>query len=468
MILREPDKRLFSLADFKEKLLGLALARGAEFAEIYYEDRKTARLGMESQKIETVVRGRTKGVGIRVIDHGNVSYAYTEDLSRRGMEGTAKIAAEIGASGRGRSCREGECHLIAPEHLLLRTSRDVPLREKADALRRVDEAARAESGEIIQVIASYHDFDQEVEIVNSRGIFVEDRRSFSWIMGEATGKRGEQREKAFRSIGSQQSMMCCSEGRAEEMGKELAGAVLRLLSAAPAPQGEIPVIIAPGEGVIVHEAIGHALEGDFISKGSSFYCGKLGSQVASRKVTIYDDGTIPYRISSYLHDDEGTPAQKTLLIKEGILAGYLFDRRSSSEFQKLSTGNGRRESFRYPPLPRMSCTYIESGRDDPSDLLYGIREGLYVTQVGGGRGDIGGGNFVFSALEGYLIERGRVTAPIKGTTLVGIGREVLSEIEGVGNDLALDRLPGYCGKGQMVPVSSGTPTIRLRKLIVGG
>jgi TldD protein len=468
MIFRKPGNTTFSLAELKDRLLSLAMGRGAEFAELFYEDRKSTEISIESGKIERVLLGRTKGLGIRVIDHGNVSYAYTEDLSRKSLEGTARIAAQIGTSRMGASYRQGECHLIAPEHLLLRTFQDTSLLAKAETLKVVDEAARGESSEILQVVASYRDFDQQVEITNSRGIFVEDRRSYSWIIAEASGKRGEERERAWRSIGSQQALVCCGEERARDMGKDLAGAVLRLLSAAPAPCGEIPVIIERGEGVLIHEAIGHALEGDFVNKGSSFYAGKLQHPVASRKVTIYDDGTIPYRISSYLHDDEGTPAQKTLLIKDGILAGYLYDRRSSSASRKLSTGNGRRQSFRFPPLPRMSCTYLENGKDDPGDLLYGINRGLYVSQIGGGRGDIGGGNFVFSAHEGHLIENGRITAPARGATLVGIGREVLSQIEGVGNDLALDSLPGYCGKTQMVPVSHGTPTIRVEKMTVGG
>lgn len=447
-------------------MLSIALSGGAEFAELFYENRTITSLSLESQKIENAKAGRVQGVGIRVIAGDNVSYAYTENLTYRSLAKAARIASQIGTNRQGHPETTAVSH---PNRSMVESSlRDTPMKRKAEFLARADESARSQAPEIIQVIVNYSDFTQYVEVMNSEGVYVTDDRFFTGIVVEVTGRRGSGQERAFRAIGGQYGIEFYDEKPPEIAGKEAAGAVLRLLDASPAPSGEFPVIIKAGEGVLVHEAVGHALEGDHVNKGSSFYAGRIGQKVASDAVTIYDDGTIAGRINSLRYDDEGTPARKTLLISRGVLQGYMHDRRSAREAGTESTGNGRRQSFRFPPIPRMHSTYIDRGKDTAENLFADIKRGIYITQVGGGRGDLAGGNFVFSINEGYLIENGACTSPIKGTTLVGIGKEVLHSIEGIGDDWALDTLPNYCGKEQLVPVSHGMPTIRLARITVGG
>jgi TldD protein len=260
-------------------------------------------------------------------------------------------------------------------------------------------------------------------------------------------------------------------GCPEEVAREAAEGAVRLLDAIPAPAGPMPVVLGPGHGmtgVLIHEACGHALESDFIMKGNSIYAGKVGQKVASPLVNVVDDATLEGEMGWVPFDDEGNDGRRNVLIRNGMLEGYMCDRIGAKALGVAPTGNGRRESFEYAPLPRMTTTFIAPGTSDPGELLTGIRRGLYVARIGGGAGDLSGAGFTFGVDEGYLIEDGRITRPVKGATLTGTGWDVLMGVEGVGNDFQLDPGGGRCGKTQLVPVSTGLPTVRVREMVVGG
>lgn len=306
---------------------------------------------------------------------------------------------------------------------------EVSHRAKVEFLERANEAARAVSAEIAQVSVTFDEWVQEVAILET------------------------------------------ASGRWVEEEREAAAGVVLLLDAVPAPAGPTPVVLGPGSGmtgVLIHEACGHALESDFVMKGNSIYAGKLGQKVASELVTAIDDATLEGEMGAVPVDDEGVDGTRTVLIRNGILESYLCDRIGAAALGIQPTGNGRRESFHYPPLPRMTTTFVAPGTSDPAGLLAGIRRGLCVARMGGGAGDLSGAGFTFAVDEGWLIENGRITRPVKGATLTGTGWDVLMGIEVVGRDFALDPGGGRCDKMQLVPVSTGLPSLRVRGMVVGG
>ncbi|MFQ3665790.1 MAG: metallopeptidase TldD-related protein, partial [Sphingomonadaceae bacterium] len=347
----------------------------------------------------------------------------------------------------------------------------LPFADKVALLQRIDAAARGRDPRVVQVTASFAASWSLVEILRADGSRVRDirplvrlnvgivceanggRESGSWGLGGRTGPEGLLAEPVWQ----------------DAIDRALAQALTNL-EARPAPAGEMPVVLAPGwPGILLHEAVGHGLEGDFNRKGSSIFAGRVGDRVAAPGVTVVDDGTIADRRGSLSVDDEGTPTQRTVLIEDGILKGYMQDRLNARLMGVAPTGNGRRESFAHPPMPRMTNTFMEAGTESPEALIARVKRGIYAKSFGGGQVDIVSGKFVFSCTEAWAIENGRLTHPVKGATLIGNGPEVMQRITGIGNDLALDPGIGTCGKGgQSVPAGVGQPTLLVDRLTVGG
>lgn len=450
-----------------EEVLQIALG-GGDFAEIFLERRTQTRVGCEDRKIERVISGREEGAGIRIVKGGYTAYGYTTDLSK---EGLLKLAEQVS-----RGVQRG-----APGPVVLKkreASVPPPVRERPDGVqveskvalvREAEEAARAVDERLIrQVTVGYADVIQHVTIANSEGVFVEDERVRCRLVVNVVASDGKVIQTGYDSAGGTRGLELFEEEKPAGIGRRAAERALLMLQARRAPAGRMPVVIS-GEagGTMIHEACGHGLEADLVQKNLSVYAGKEGEQVASELVTVIDDGTLPGKYGSFHFDDEGNPSRRTVLIEKGILRGYMYDRITAARDGARPTGNGRRESFRHRPIPRMSTTYLAPGKDRPEDIIRETKNGLFVRRMGGGQVNTTNGDFVFEVLEGYLIEDGKVTVPVRGATLTGNGPEVLRTIDRVGND------PGYslgtCGKdGQGVPVSDAQPTIRIPELVVGG
>lgn len=453
-----------------KKLLATALHNGGDLAEIYLENRQSLSLSLDDGKLETTTQGSDRGAGVRVFYGDTVAYAYTDDLGEDALLEAARAAAAAAKGSTEPRITLDLTRRQSPLDFPVRKPFDsLPVTEKADLLHRMDSAARGYSPTVRQVQAGYGELRQQVWIYNSDGLWAEDERNMVEFRAAVTTQKNGLLQRASAGFGGQMGMELLDENSPTVLALDVAESAVRMLDSRPAPAGEMAVVITNGwGGVLFHEACGHAMEADFVTKGSSAYAGKVGQQVASPLVTAIDDGTIPGRRGSFRFDDEGTPSSRTVLIENGILREYMWDLTEARRAGRHSTGNGRRESFRYMPLPRMTNTYIDRGESDPEEIIRSVKKGLFVKRLGGGSADIARGDFVFSVTEGYLIEDGKITAPVRGATLVGNGPEVLKRIDMVGNDLALDAGMGMCGKGQAARVSVGQPTVRVPLLTVGG
>jgi TldD protein len=455
-----------------KKVLAAALKSGGDLAEIYVEDRTSLGLGLEESKIEQAVRGADRGAGIRVFFGNLTTYAYTDDLSEGSLLEAAGAAASAGGSGdtNGKSIVIDLTKQESPLEFLVEKPFDsLSIADKANMLYEMDEVGRSFDPQITQVRAGYGQLRRRVWIFNSDGLYVEDDRSIVEMRAVIIAQREDIIQQAFDGFGGQMGMELFDDNDPIAMMKDVAKVAVKMLDAKPAPAGEMTVVMPNGwGGVLFHEACGHAMEADFVSKGSSAYTDMLGKKVASPLITAVDDGTISGRRGSLRFDDDGTPTSKTVLIEEGILKEYMWDLVEARRMNRESTGNGRRQSFRHLPMPRMTNTYIAKGEHDPQEIIESVENGLYVAKMGGGQADIAKGDFVFSVTEGYLIENGKITAPVRGATLVGNGPEVLTEIDMVGTDFALDAGMGTCGKGQSARTGVGQPTLRIPRITVGG
>ena len=457
-----------SLANY----LGAALSEGGEYADLYFEHTTTSSLLVDESLVKTATEGISMGCGVRVVAGEQTGYAYTDDLAPEKILKAAKIAARI-ASGPARVSTVGlsarDAHHNFYPVVVPSTERD--LSEKLELVVRADVAARAYDPRIKQVRASYADQIRHVLIAGSDGREVTDFQPLVRLNVFTIAQENEKLQSGSSGGGGRVGLEFFADDHSPEyFAKEAARQAIVQLEAREAPAGEMEVVLGPGwPGILLHEAIGHGLEADFNRKGISAFSGRLGQRVASGICTVVDDGTIPARRGSLNVDDEGEPTQKTVLIENGILRGYLQDKLSSDLLKTTRTGNGRRESYEHIPMPRMTNTYMLAGHDAPDDIIRSVRRGLYAANFGGGQVDITNGKFVFSASEAYLIEDGRITAPVKGATLIGDGPTVLTRVTAVGNDLKLDPGIGTCGKdGQSVPVGVGIPTIKVSSLTVGG
>ncbi|MHB8421046.1 MAG: TldD/PmbA family protein [Myxococcales bacterium] len=454
-----------------ERLLSLAMDRGADFAEVYAERTERTGLSLEEGRIRSSQFGIDQGIGIRAISGAKVGYAYSDDLEPSALEAAARTAAHIAAAPR-QAPPPRLRRIAAPTHYrVLEPLASAAIERKVDLVLRGDRAARSYDHRIGQVFGSYADQTRSICVGNTEGHFAEDVQDLCRLHFQvvATGKKGERRT-GFYGGGGRVDIRYFDAFTPEKAAREAARQAIATLGAVDAPAGPQTVVLAPGwSGILLHEAIGHGLEADFIRKGTSLFTGKVGQKVASDLVTVIDDGTVANARGSLNVDDEGVPAERKTLIEQGILRGYMSDRLNGKLLGVRSTGSGRRESFRHPPMPRMTNTFLAPGNETPEEILRGVSRGLYCAQFGGGQVDISNGNFVFEVAEAYLIEDGKLGRPVKNATLIGVGPEVLARVSHVGCDPTPDPGIGTCGKdGQMVQVGVGLPTVRIEELTVGG
>ncbi len=454
-----------------ERCLGEALSAGGDYADLYFESVTASSLGIDESIVKSASHGVSAGCGIRVLSGERTGYAYTDDLSAERLLKAARTAALI-ASGPARQPVQGFTETHAPSlYPVPAADADIDITARLDLLRRADRAARAADSRITQVRAGYAEELRRILIAASDGTFASDTQPLARMSLFVLAQDGERTARGTSGGGGRIELeYFLTEKTPEHFAAEATRQALLQLGAIPAPAGEMQVVLGPGwPGVLLHEAVGHGLEADFNRKKTSAFAGLIGRQVASSKVTVVDNGTLANRRGSLSVDDEGSATQETVLIENGILKGYLSDKLSARLMKMPHTGNGRRESYQQIPMPRMTNTYMLSGEDAPEDILRSVKRGLYAVNFGGGQVDITTGKFVFSASEAYLIEDGKVTAPVRDATLIGNGPEALKYVSMVGNDLALDEGIGTCGKdGQSVPVGVGMPTVKLDKMTVGG
>lgn len=456
--------------DVVQKVLKEGLRQGADLSEVYLERRESFSLGLEDGKLEDALQGEDQGAGVRVFYGNTAAYAYTDDLSEPALNDAANAAAKAAkTSNESRAIVNPTKTDSAVDLSIAHDYQGMSESEKAKILRQMDDRARKVSPHITQVQVRYQQLRRQVWIYNSDGRWVEDDRNILEMSIAVTAQKNGSLQRAGSGIGGQIGLELFDQQDPFELAEEIAASAVKMLDAIPAPAGEMTVVLPNGwGGVLFHEACGHAMEADFVSKGTSAYTGQVGERIASDLISAYDDGTIPGRRGSLRFDDDGTPSSRTVLIEDGVLKEYMWDMIEARRVGRESTGNGRRESFRHIPMPRMTNTFIGAGPHDPEEILQSVDHGLYVKRLGGGQADIARGDFVFSVTEGYLIEGGKITTPVRGATIMGNGPEVLKRIDMVGTDLALDRGMGMCGKGQRARVSVGQPTVRVPRLTVGG
>jgi TldD protein len=454
-----------------ERLLGSSLRGRADDADVYLEYRINEELVLEEGTVKKAARHVSQGAGVRAQAGTRTGYAHTDEISIGNLEEAARQARAIGERG-------GESVVVAVKNGRPHDLYSLPeppiatdLQKKVALLRSVDEAARAADPRVRQVIASVTSEEVVMLIVTAAGWSVGDIRPLTRLNVTVIAEAAGQREIGIYGGGGRVPFQYfLEEERWRRFAAEAARQATLKLGAVEAPAGAMTVVLGPGwPGILLHEAIGHGLEGDFNRKGVSAFAGRMGQQVASELVTVVDDGTLANRRGSLNVDDEGTPTGRTVLIERGVLRGYMQDKLNARLMGMPATGNGRRESYAYPPMPRMTNTFMLAGEEEPDAIIRSVDRGLYAVAFGGGQVDITNGKFVFSASEAYLIEGGRITAPVKGATLIGNGPDALTRVSRVGRDLALDEGIGTCGKdGQSVPVGVGLPTIRIDGMTVGG
>jgi len=457
-------------ADVIAKVLAKGRSTGAEFAEIYIEDKRSTSAGLDDGKVEQVTSGRDRGAGIRVVAGETTGFAHTSDLSERGLLAAALAAAEAAKQG------DGEVHKIALRPLLrhpVNTVRiapdEVAKARKVEMLMRVDAAARSVDGSVVQVSAGYGDSMKRILIANSDGVFSADDqvRTLFRVSVVASGDAGMQ--TGYDSLGHTIGFELFDEHDVEELAVRAAKQAITKLKARPAPSGSMPVVIKRGSGgVLFHEACGHGLEADLVGKGASVYRDKVGQSVAAPFVTLVDDGTMTGEWGAIGIDDEGHPSQRNVLIENGVLTDYMWDYLRARKEGHLQSGNGRRQSYADLPMVRMTNTFVLNGQEEPDDIVRATERGVYVAKLGGGSVDTASGDFVFGMTEAYLIENGEITEPLREGNLIGNGPQVLQDIDMLGNDFAMGN-PGMCGKdGQGVPVGDGQPTLRVKSMTIGG
>lgn len=454
-----------------EKVLSRAMARGGDFAEVYVERAVTTAVVLEEKQIKSAQTGLSQGIGVRVISGGKVGYAYSDDLDDAALYRAAETAALIAESG-GSERNFKVSRTALPSYYRVGTPlADIEVMRKVDLVQRADRAAHQHDKRVKQVTATYADVSRAIWIANTEMRLVADNQDLCrlGVHVVAEGKKGERRTGFFGG-GGRVSFNHFDTFTPEHVAQEAARQACAGLGAVEAKAGQQTVVLAPGwSGILLHEAVGHGLEADFIRKKTSLFAGKLGQIVASDKVTVIDDGTVANSRGSINTDDEGNPGQHKVLIENGVLQGYMFDAHNAKLMGQKSTGSGRRQSFKHMPMPRMTNTYLAPGDDLPEEIIGSVRSGLYCANFGGGQVDITNGNFVFEISEAYEIENGKLGRPVKGATLIGVGPEALKNVSMVGCDPMPDPGLGTCGKdGQSVPVGVGLPTLRIDNMTVGG
>lgn len=452
-----------------DELLKVALQHGGEFAEVYVEYTVGNNIGLEENKIYAASRGVDMGVGIRVLHGEKTGYAHSDDLSFDKLRQTAEVAGLIATAGEVKKPASLKSSKI-PSYYMAKVSPDtiVP-QDKAKLLWKANSVGREYDEKVNQVYVSFADTNKKIIIANSEGSWVEDVQTISRLVVSISAIDGDKRSRGYAYKGGTLGYEHYDLKLAEELAKDAGRMALAMLPAEDAPAGEYPIVMAKGHcGTFFHEAIGHSLESDGIRKKTSCFWDRKGKTIASDITTLADDGTVPGARGTINVDDEGTPGQNTVLIEKGKCVNFLYDKLNARLMKAKLTGNGRRESYKHYPIPRMTNTYLLAGEDDPEDILKSVKKGMYIARIGGGNVSWVTGRFVFSVPEGYLIENGKITKPLKGIQLMGSGPEVLKNIVMAGPDLEIWG-GGTCGKdGQGKPVSDGNPTLKVSKVTIGG
>ena len=455
-----------------ENVVGQLSGGTVDLADIYLESTRAESWSLEDGIIKEGVHSIRHGAGVRAISGEQTGFAYSDDLTLPALVEAAKTARAITRQGQSRDIRLTDADApLAP----LYTSSD-PLattltEDKLNVLRALDRRVRAADERVREVMVGLSGQYSSVLVVTSDGTLAADVRPLVRLNVSVIVEQDGRTETATYGGGGRSGYAALfADARPDQIADEALRQALVSLNAEAAPAGEMTVVLGPGwPGILLHEAIGHGLEGDFNRKGTSAFSGRLGEKVADDACTVVDDGTLPERRGSLNVDDEGTPTERTVLIENGRLCGYMQDRHNARLMGVAATGNGRRQSYAHRPMPRMTNTYMLPGQRQPEEIIRSVKRGLYAVSFGGGQVDITNGKFVFSASEAYLIENGKITAPLRGATLIGNGPDVLTRVSMVGDDLALDNGVGTCGKdGQSVPVGVGQPTLKIDSLTVGG
>ena len=454
-----------------DQAFGALLGPGVDFADLYFQHARRESWTVEDGIVKDGAHSIEQGVGVRAISGEKTGFAYSDDINTGALLEAAKSARAIARDGSTQAARTlvagGGRSLYAPEDPIDAFANE----DKVEALRALDRLLRAADPRVKQVMVSLAGGVDTVLVARSDGVLAADVRPLVRLNVQVIVEQDGRRESGYTGGGGRYSYAeLLGGGKPDAWAREALRQALVNLEAIDAPAGVMPVVLGSGwPGVLLHEAVGHGLEGDFNRKGTSTFAGRMGQRVASPGVTIVDDGTLPGRRGSLNVDDEGTPTACTTLIEDGVLVGYMQDTLNARLMGMVPTGNGRRESFAHLPMPRMTNTYMLAGTHEPEEMIRSVKKGLYAVNFGGGQVDITSGKYVFSATEAYLIEDGKITAPVKGATLIGNGPETMQRVTMIGNDLALDEGVGVCGKdGQSVPVGVGQPSLLIDQLTVGG
>ena len=454
-----------------EKVMNSMMGHAIDYADLYFQTSKHESWVLEDGIVKEGQHNIEQGVGVRAISGEKTGFAYSDEIVLPALSNAAEAARAIARHGQNGQLQAWQNRKITPLY-----NSDDPLAvlsadQKVALLRSADEEARKQDPRIKQVIVSLAGMHEVILLMASDGTLSADVRPLVRMNVNVIAEQNGRREQGSAGGGGRTSYQYfLDEDRSLGFAREAVRQALVNLDAIAAPAGTMPVVLGPGwPGVLLHEAVGHGLEGDFNRKGSSIYAGRIGERVASKHCTVIDEGSIEQRRGSLSVDDEGIPTQKNILIENGILKNYMQDKMNARLMNMAPTGNGRRESYAHLPMPRMTNTYLAAGKYDPEEIINSVEKGIYAVNFGGGQVDITSGKFVFSASEAYLIENGKVTTPVKGATLIGNGPDAMNLVSMVGHDLELDTGVGVCGKeGQSVPVGVGQPTLKLDKITVGG
>lgn len=454
------------------KVLGSMFTHRVDYADLYFQFTRSEGWSLEEGIVKTGSFSIDQGVGVRAISGDKTAFAYSDEISEKALFDAAKATRTIATQGNGKIKVASAFQAGSGRSLYLREDplHSLDANQKVLLLERIEKIARAKDPRIVQVMAGLAGEYDVVLVARSDGLIAADIRPLVRISVTVIAEQNGRRETGSSGGGGRYDYAYFTDTLLEQYADEAVKSALVNLEARPAPAGPMTVVLGPGwPGVLLHEAIGHGLEGDFNRKGSSTFSGRIGERVAAKGVTVVDDGTMQHRRGSLNIDDEGNPTQCSTLIEDGILKGYMQDTMNARLMKMNVTGNARRESFAHLPMPRMTNTYMLAGDKDPEEILASVKNGLYAVNFGGGQVDITNGKFVFSASEAYMIENGKISYPVKGATLIGNGPEVLNHVSMIGNDLRLDSGIGVCGKeGQSLPVGVGQPSLRIEGLTVGG
>ena len=453
-----------------KKVISAAMSKGGDYADLYFEHTLSGNIGLEDGKVNRAYSNIDFGVGVRVLKGDQTGFAYSEDVSPEPMLNAARMAASIASSGNGYISREPVQKLPANFYAINHKWEDIPVKDKIPFLQKLNDRVFSLDSKVIRVNASLSDETRVMLFFNSEGTLTWDYRPMVSFRVSSVMQRGLQIENAGAARSFRKGFEWLSDEVVEELAHEAVNRTNLLFDATKPKAGEMPVVMgAGGSGILLHEAIGHTFEADFNRKGTSIFSDKMGKKVSEKFVNIIDDGTLEHNRGSINIDDEGNEVQKTYLVKDGVLNSYLHDRISSRFYGVDPTGNGRRQSFRHVPLPRMRSTYMEPGPHSREEIIAAVDYGVYVDNFTNGQVQIGAGDFTFFVKTGYLIEKGKLTHPIKDINIIGNGPQALADITMAASDFLIDNGTWTCGKnGQSVPVTCGLPTVLVKKLTVGG